>query len=269
MTDERPPEIDFTIAHQARVYDYLLGGKDNYAADREAAERAVDDYPGGTDGARALVRANRAFLGRAVHHLAAEAGLRQFLDIGTGIPTANNTHEVAQRAAPESRIVYVDNDPIVLAHAEALLTSTPEGITDYVDADLRDPETILRKAAATLDFSRPIAVMLVAILHIIEDHDDPYGIVARLMEAVPSGSHLVIVHGASDILPEAMDSAARNLNQRMRGILSFRGHDEVARFFDGLELLEPGLVPVHRWRPGVGVSGTREIPLHCGVARKP
>ena len=187
--------FDTNVAHIARVYDYWLGGKDNYAADREAARQAMEAIPSLPAGARA----NRAFLGRSVRYLAAEAGIRQFLDIGTGIPTSNNTHEVAQTTARASRIVYVDNDPIVLSHARALLTGTPQGATAYVDADLRDTGKILAGAAATLDFGKPIAIMLVAILHCIPDSDDPQAIVARLLDAVVPGSYLVISHPASDI----------------------------------------------------------------------
>jgi len=180
----RLADLDTSVAHPARVYDYWLGGKDNFAADREAAERVLAAAPG----LRYRVRANRAFLGRATRYLAAEAGVRQFLDIGTGIPTADNTHEVAQRAAPDSRVVYVDNDPIVLLHAQALLRSTPEGATDYLQADLRDPGTILDRAAAHLDFGQPVALMLLGVLHLIQDAEDPWGIVVRLMAALPPGS---------------------------------------------------------------------------------
>src|SRR5438874_2416740 len=178
-----PPGIDSSVAHIARVYDYWLGGKDNYAVDREGAQQVIEAYPT----IKASVRAQRAFLGRAVHYLAADAGIRQFLDIGTGLPSANNTHEVAQRAAAESRIVYVDKDPIVLLHARSLLTSSPEGATAYVDADLRDLATILARATEILDFGRPVAVMLLGVLHCIPDEDDPAALVARLMEAVPRG----------------------------------------------------------------------------------
>ena len=180
---ERIAGLDTSVAHPARVYDYWLGGKDNFAADREAAERVLAAAPG----LRFRVRANRAFLGRTTRYLAGEAGIRQFLDIGTGIPTADNTHEVAQLAAPDSRVVYIDNDPIVLLHAQALLRSTPQGTTDYLQADLRDPGTILDRAAAVLDLGQPVAVMLLGILHLIQDSEDPWGIVARLMAVMPAG----------------------------------------------------------------------------------
>ncbi len=191
------PGFDTSVAHPARVYDYWLGGKDNFAADREAAERVLAVSPG----LRFRVRANRAFLARSVRYLAGEAGIRQFLDIGTGIPSANNTHEVAQSVAPDARIVYVDNDPIVLVHARALLTGTEQGRTAYIEGDLRDTQTILEQAARTLDFSQPVAIMLLGILHLISDSEDPYGIVARLVDAVPAGSYLAISHPASDIHP--------------------------------------------------------------------
>src|SRR5215510_3571228 len=240
-------DIDTTIAHPARVYDYWLGGKDNFAADREAAERVLAVAPG----LRFRVHANRAFLGRATRYLAAEAGIRQFLDIGTGIPAAGNTHEVAQRAAPDSRVVYVDNDPIVLLHAQALLRGSPEGATDYLQADLRDPGVILDRAAAVLDFGRPVAVMLLGVLHLIQDAEDPWDIVARLMAATPAGSFLTISHPAIDIHHTQAD-AQRVYNERVATPQTLRTREQVARFFTGLELVEPGLVQVHQWRPDPG-----------------
>jgi trans-aconitate methyltransferase len=256
------PYIDITVAHQARVYDYTLGGKDNFAADREAAEKAMQASPD----VAATARANRAFLGRAVRYLAAEAGIRQFLDIGTGIPSAGNTHEVAQGAAPESRVVYVDNDPIVLAHARALLTPAPGGETAYLDADARDPEAILARAAETLDFSRPVAIMMLLILHVI---DDPYAITSRLLDAVPAGSYLTVSVPASDIQPEASAAAARQVSEDVPGTFNLLSRTEVARLFDGLELLEPGVVPANHWRPGPGgPEPTRHLPCHVGVGRK-
>jgi hypothetical protein len=264
-SDQEPPKLDTSVAHIARVQDYWLGGKDNFQADREAADEAVAAFPGLV----ASVRANRAFLARSVRYLAGEAGFRQFLDIGTGIPAANNTHEVAQSAAPECRIVYVDNDPAVLVHARALLTSTPEGATAYLDADLRDTDKILAEAAQILDFSRPIAVMLVAILHLIEDHDDPRGIVAKLMAAVPSGSHLVISHPGNDLRAAESVEMARRLNRLMAQKVTTRGHTELLSFFDGLELIEPGLVREPEWRPGA--AGDTGVPsnMWAAVARKP
>jgi len=256
------PLFDTSVPHIARVYNYWLGGKDHFAADRELAERFIKADPEVIAG----VRANRAFLGRAVHFLAAKARLRQFLDIGTGIPTANNTHEVAQRAAPDSRVVYVDNDPIVLAHARALLTSDPDGVTDYIDADLRNTGAILAQAARTLDFSRPVAVMLVGILQCIPDEDDPRGIVAALMDAVPPGSYLAISHPAADVHAEARAGAAL-LNEGLTTPVVFRTRAAIARFFDGLELVEPGLVSTSQWRSGASADA-RPLANWAGVARK-
>jgi S-adenosyl methyltransferase len=264
---DRREALDTSVAHPARVYDYWLGGKDNFAADREAAEAAIADNPYIVPG----VRTNREFLGRAVRYLTGEAGIRQFLDIGTGIPTADNTHEVAQAAAPEARIVYVDNDPIVLVHARELLTSTADGATDYIEADVRDPARVLRKAAATLDFDRPVAIMLLAILQFISDAEDPYALVATLLDAVVPGSYLVISHPASDVFAEAMANMARSLNRRQRqpDQVRFRSRDEVERFFAGLDLAEPGVVQPHRWRPGPGAFvPAHDISAWCAVARK-
>ena len=260
------PELDTRHAHSARVYNYWLGGKDNFAADREAAEQAIAANPGiVTD-----VRANRAFLVRVVRYLAAECGVRQFLDIGSGLPTQSNTHQVAQAVAPDARIVYADNDPIVLLHAQALLSSTPEGACDYVEADLRDPAAILRAASATLDFGEPVALMLLIILHLIPDSDDPYGIVARLVGAIPSGSYLVLAHPASDIRAAEMAEMTKRVNQRMSGAAAtMRDRAAITRFFDGLELLEPGVVQPQQWRPEPGDPGPPQVTAWCGVARKP
>ena len=219
---------------------------------------------------RSSVRAQRAFLGRVVHYLVAEAGVRQFLDIGTGLPSASNTHEVAQRAAPECRVVYVDNDPIVLLHARSLLSSDPAGETAYVDADLRDLGAILARATEVLDFGRPVAVMLLGVLHCIPDEDEPATLVARLMEAVPPGSYLAISHPASDVAAEQMATSMRAYNDQAPVPLTARSHAEVSRFFDGLDLLDPGVVQLHRWRAGTGAPGTaRDLPNYGGLARKP
>ena len=263
---EQSPAVSFdtSVAHIARIYDYWLGGKDNFAADREAAEQAIAANP------RIVydVRANRAFLARAVRFLAADCGIRQFLDIGTGIPASNNTHEVAQSVAPESRIVYVDSDPIVLLHAQALLASDPAGAADYIDADLRDTQAILERAAQTLDFSKPVAVMLVAILHMIPDADDPRGIVGRLMAAVPAGSYLTLSHPASDVRADEVAEMTRRLNTRIGSARGTpRDRAEVTRLFAGLELAEPGVTQPHRWRPAAPV-GDADVMLWCGVARK-
>jgi hypothetical protein len=262
---EASAAFDTTVAHQARIYDYWLGGKDNFEVDREAAEQAIAAYPAILRG----VREQRAFLARAVRYLATEAGIRQFLDIGTGIPTANNTHEVAQAAASDARVVYVDNDPMVLAHARALLTSVPEDVTTYLDADLREPDKILAGAARLLDFGQPVAVLLIGILQLIPDADDPHGIVARLVEAVPRGSWLAVYHPASDIDQYRVGEAVRRVNARTAGSTTLRSHAEIARFFDGLQLLEPGLVQVHRWQPGSAAPDDGEqIAAYAGLARK-
>jgi trans-aconitate methyltransferase len=260
-----PLPFDTSVAHQARMYDYLLGGKDNYAADREAMEAILKVHPE----AAFTARANRAFLGRAVRYLAGEAGMRQFLDIGTGIPTAGNTHQVAQATAPESRVVYVDYDPIVLAHARALLISHEAGATDYIEADLRDTGTILSNASELLDFTHPVAVTLISILHAIPDSDDPHAIVARLMDAVPSGSYLAISHAGSDLYDrDALDSIKDIAAQKVRQQLAARSREQVARFFDGLDLVEPGLVRVEEWRPGPAAGDAGKSSLWCAVGRK-
>jgi len=257
------PTFDTSVAHVARIYDYWLGGKDNYAVDRAAGEAALKAYPDLINS----VRSNRAFMTRVVRHLA-EAGIRQFLDIGTGIPTAPNTHEIAQTVSPDCRVVYVDNDPIVLAHARALLTGAPEGVTDYLDADLRDTGAILDRAAQTLDFSQPVAVMLMAILHLIPDTEDPYGIVARLIGAGPAGSYLALSQIASDIADEvaqARDQVGRYMPVKQ----TYRTHAETMRFYGGLELIEPGLVRVTEWRPDSAAAAAMPTALWGGVARKP
>jgi hypothetical protein len=260
------PGLDTRHAHPARVYNYWLGGKDNYAADREAAEQAIAANPGIV----ADVRANRAFLARAVGYLAAGRGIRQFLDIGTGLPTASNTHEVAQAAAPAARVVYVDNDPIVLTHARALLAGTPEGATAYLDADLRDTSAILREAAQTLDLGQPVALMLLIILHLIPDADDPYGIVATLVQALPAGSYLVLAHPASDIRAAKMAEMTRRVNERMSGPqATMRDRGAITRFFDGLDLVEPGVVQPQQWRPDPAARSALQVTAWCGVARKP
>ncbi len=264
MTQADP--IDTTIPHSARVWNYWLGRKDNFAVDREAAQMALDLMPELVESARA----DRAFLGRAVRHLAGPGGVRQFLDIGTGLPTADNTHEVAQSVAPESRIVYVDNDPIVLVHARALLKGSPEGATDYLEADARDPEAILTAAARTLDFDRPIAVMMLGLLEFIPDDAEAYGIVERLMDAVPSGSYLVIAHGTPYSRGNGDREAIRVWRDYGADPLTLRSTEEIERFFDRLELLEPGVVPCSRWRPtGSEDLATAHVSKLGAVGRKP
>jgi hypothetical protein len=263
------PEIDTAKPQAARMYDYYLGGKDNFAADRETAQELMQVVPT----IRAAARENRAFLGRAVRYLVAEAGIRQFLDIGTGLPSANNVHEVAQAIAPSCRIVYVDNDPLVLAHARALLTSSPEGKTAYIHADLREPQKILDDAVTrqTLDFTKPVGLMLVAILHFVPDSEGPRQIVDTLLGALPSGSYLVASHATGEYFQDGGSEAARVYNQR--GVaFQFRATDELADVaFNGLEMVDPGLVPVSEWRPDSDAPRplAAEICWDGGVARKP
>ena len=260
-----PLPFDTNVAHVARVYNYWLGGKDNFAADRAAGEQAIKAFP--EIGLSA--RSNRAFLARAVRFLAGECGIRQFLDIGTGIPSADNTHEVAQSVAPAARIVYVDNDPIVLSHARALLTSDPAGATEYLDADLRDPRGILASAAGLLDFGRPVAVMLMAVLQHLDADDGPQEIVRTLLEPLPSGSYLALSHPASDINAEAMARMAETLNKTMAEKVTFRDKAAVATFFDGLALVDPGMVQASKWRPVSETEAASPAALWAGVARKP
>lgn len=263
-----PPKIDASVAHSARIYDFILGGKDNFEADRRAAEAAIARNPNMAVG----MRANRAVMRRMTAYLAGEAGIRQFLDIGTGLPTSPNMHEIAQRTAPESRVVYVDNDPIVLAHARALLTSTAEGACTYIDADARDPETILAdpKLGATLDLSRPVALMLFGIVHFLPDSDDPRAVVARFMAALPAGSYLAIQHPTADFYPPGVGSQSA---YRGAGIpFQYRSKDEFARFLDGLELVDPGITPMSEWRPELE-PGPQPSPSEAGayaaLAKKP
>jgi O-methyltransferase involved in polyketide biosynthesis len=254
------------VAHTARIWNYWLGGKDNYPADREVGDQIRGFLPD----IAASALADRAFLGRVVRHLVAEAGIRQFLDIGTGLPTAGNTHQVAQGIVPECRIVYVDNDPLVLVHAAALLTSTPEGVTDYIESDARDTDTILAEAAKTLDFTQPVALMLLGILNFIGDPDEAYGIVNRLLDAVPSGSYLVIAHPTNEINPEESEEAVRFWNQNAKPPITLRTGEELARFFERLELLEPGVVSCPRWRPDPTDIGVAIDVYQYGAAgRKP
>ncbi len=264
-----PPGVDFSRPHTARMYDYLLGGKDHFAVDRDTMEAGLRSWPG----ARVYARENRKFLARAVEYLAREAGIRQFLDIGTGLPSANNVHEVAQRVAPDSRVVYVDNDPLVLAHAQALLTSGPSGRTAYIHADLRDPEKILAHPAVrdTLDFSEPIALMLVAILHFIPDEDDPGAIVSALMSALAPGSYLVSSHVTAEIDPDGVHGMERAYRAGGLWAGARTGADFGRLFFTGLELVPPGLVLISDWRPTGDwpPPAAGEVSSNGAVARKP
>jgi S-adenosyl methyltransferase len=266
--EDAPPEIDVTKPHPARMYDYFLGGKDNFAADRATATQVLNSW----GSVRTAVRENRAFLGRAVKYLVGEAGISQFLDLGTGLPSANNVHEVAQAINPEARVVYADNDPIVLAHARALLASGPRGVTAYLDADIRDPGTILANPVVrdTLDFGMPIALMLVAVLHFLPDEDDPRQIVQTLVDALPSGSYLVASHATAEHNPEGLSGAGRAYSQGgMRGAI--RNSDEFGELaFAGLQLVDPGVVLVSEWRPEEPIRPMpSEVNTYGGVARKP
>jgi len=259
--------VDFRtdVPHPARIYDYWLGGKDNFAADREAAEAVIAVRPTVVRD----IRANRAFMHRAVAWLVSEAGIGQFLDIGTGLPTKPNVHDVAQAVIPAARVVYVDNDPLVLSHAQALLVGGPEGKTAYVDADLRDPDQILDQAARTLDFTRPTAVLLVGILHLISDEEDPAQIIARLMAAVPPGSYLVINAPASDVHAKVAAEGAKRLAEMGSTPVTRRSREQVAGFFSGLDLVEPGVVQTHRWRPEPGISTAEyEVSAWAAVGRQ-
>jgi len=262
-------EIDATVAHPARRYNYWLGGKDHYAADRESGDQLQALFPKVRLGALA----NRALLQRATRFLAAEAGIRQFLDIGTGLPTADNTHEVAQGVAPESRVVYVDNDPMVMVHARALLTSSPQGRTAYIEADLRNPAAILADPAtrATLDFDQPIALMLIAVLHFVPGHGAARPIVRELLDALPAGSYLVATHATSDFGTPEQQALYQRLIEEGKTDVWTRGRDEFAELFEGLELVPPGIVPASEWRPepGATIPERSDINVWTAVGRKP
>jgi hypothetical protein len=264
VSQQPPDKIDVTVPHSARIWNYWLGGKDNYEIDRRVGDQVAQLYPG----IRATARASRALQTRVIGYLAAEAGIRQFLDVGTGLPTANNTHQVAQRIAPESRIVYVDNDPMVLAHARALLTSSPEGATAYVDADLRDSDRIMSEAAGTLDFTQPIALMLNGIIGHVEDDDEARACVRRLVDALPPGSYLAMSDGT-----DTQQTAVRSSElYKDSGAIPYhmRSPAVFVSFFDGLELVEPGIVPRQDWRPDSPVRPVASsLPSLAGVARKP
>jgi S-adenosyl methyltransferase len=260
-----PPQLDTSEAHSARVWNYLLGGKDNFAADRQVGDMVLQMFPGIAH----VARVQRRFLARAVRYLAADAGITQFLDIGTGLPTANNTHQVAQQIAPHSRIVYVDNDPLVMVHAAALLTSAPGGVISCIEADVRDPDAILRGAARTLDLSRPVALLLLGIMGEIDDSDQPGSIVAWLLDALPPGSYLALSDG-TDTNPE-LNQAIAVYNQNSASSYHLRSPGRIAGFFAGLDLVPPGVVTTSRWRPDVRDSEEepREIDAIGGVGRKP
>jgi hypothetical protein len=271
VTDDSPASrpartaIDTTVSHSARIWNYWLGGKDNYQVDREVGEQILGFVPELVRSARA----DRQFLLRAVQYLAGKEGIRQFLDIGTGLPTADNTHQVAQRVAADSRIVYVDNDPLVLVHARALLTSTPEGACDYLEADARDPGAILQGAARTLDLAEPVAIMMLGILNFVLDAGEAQSVVRQLLDGVPPGSYLVISHPTTEVDAEPMAQAVQFWNQQGSAQMTLRAREEITRFFDGTDLAEPGVVSCSRWRPDDDHGGEiAEVTHFCGVARK-
>jgi O-methyltransferase involved in polyketide biosynthesis len=259
--------FDVKVPNPARMWNYWVGGKDNFASDRETAAEVMAAMPA----MPTIARSVRRFLVDTVSTLAAEYGVRQFLDIGTGLPTADSVHEVAQRVEPSCRVVYVDNDPVVISHARVLLTSAPEGRTDYLAADLRDPDAIIEAAKSTLDFTQPIAVLLLSVLHFIPDGDDPHAVVRRLTGALPPGSFLVIAHAPSDLMPERMAELTRRYVASGAAPMRPRSQAEVTAFFDGLELLGPGVVPSAEWRwPGAEAPADASSRAgHVGVGRKP
>jgi hypothetical protein len=266
VPEDESAGFDTSVAHPARIYDYWLGGKDNFAADRAAGDRVIELRPQVIVG----VRANRRFLGRVVRYLVEREGIRQFLDVGTGLPSASNTHEVAQAVAPDAKIVYVDNDPIVLAHARALLTGTPEGRTAYVGADLRDASRVLAAAAGTLDLRRPVALMFLMTLQYVPDGEDPHAVVRRYLAALASGSFLVVSDTTMEDQDTILTESTRRMNEDLAGrtTQTRRSPTEILRFFDGLELVEPGLVTLDDWRPEQDDPVRHDIAAHCGVARK-
>jgi hypothetical protein len=270
--DDEPFTIDTSVATPARVLDYLAGGDSNFESDRRLADSLGDTLPGGVDTARAAVRALSSFVTRAVRHLALEEGIGQFLNIGSAIPTARKIHEVAQQAAPSSRFVYVGDDPVVLAHAHSLRDSAPGGASAYVHGDVRDPEEIVRQAAETLDLTRPVAVMLVTTLNFVPDADDPAGIVGRLLRDLPPGSCLTIAHASHDFGAEGMIETAERLDEALSQTYVLRSRAEITRFFDGLDLVEPGLVQIDRWRPDSDrpvVPAGRPTPIYVAVGCTP
>jgi S-adenosyl methyltransferase len=261
----RVPSIDANVANIARAWNYMVGGKDNFEADREAARQLIAAAPV----ISVAAPASRAFLRRAVAYLVGQVGIRQFLDIGTGLPTAGNTHEIAQSLAPDCRVVYVDNDPVVISHVRTLVTPFPEGLTSYIDADARDTDMIVARASKTLDFAEPIAVMMFDLLNFIADDDTAASVVSQVLAAVPAGSYLAVMHPASDLEPALLE-AERRWNLLAAQQVRLRSREEVAAFFAGLRLVPPGLVTVPEWRPAPDETAPAEmIPLYAAVARKP
>jgi hypothetical protein len=271
-----PFDVDPSTAYPARIYDYLLGGDDHFAADREAAHQVYGGLPGGLDTARKIARIVHAFVTDATRYLAAEAGIRQFLNLGNVVRVQDNVHEVAQRIAPDAQVVYVVSDPVVLAHAHELQASSPDGGTTFVPSDLRDLAALMQQVSATLDLTEPVAVIVSGVLHYVSGRADPYKFVAQLLEPVAAGSHLVVSHAASDVGGAQMADAARRQNEltkAMRWPIVPRSRDEVARFFDGLELVGPGVVTIEQWHPSAAAAttgATREpLPWYAAVGRKP
>ncbi|HEY2550322.1 MAG TPA: SAM-dependent methyltransferase [Streptosporangiaceae bacterium] len=264
VSGQPPDSIDTSVPHSARIWNYWLGGKDNYDVDRKVGDQVAGLFPG----IRESARSSRALQSRVITYLAAEAGIRQFLDVGTGLPTANNTHEVAQRIAPESRIVYVDNDPLVLAHARALLTSSPEGVTDYIDADLHDSHSVMTQAASTLDFTQPVALMLNGVIGHVEDDDEARACVRALVAPLPSGSYLAMSDGTNADTGAVRSSAL----YKNSGAVPYhmRSPAVFVSFFDGFRLVEPGIVPRQDWRPdSAPLPGSVSSPSLAGVGQKP
>ncbi|MEU8797266.1 SAM-dependent methyltransferase [Spirillospora sp. NPDC048819] len=266
MPDNDPSQIDTSRPHPARMWNYWIGGKDHYPIDQEVGDQVAAAFPSVGD----IARHSRVCLGRMVRHLAAEEGIRQFIDIGTGLPTHDNTHEVAQRVAPSARIVYVDNDPLVLLHARALLASHPEGRTDYIECDVRDPGRILAEAARTLDFTEPIGLIMFGIMGNVVDDDEAYTIVRRLLDALPPGSFMAFNDGTGVLDKEGREEAIRVASEQGSTPYVARTPEQIAGFFAGLELLEPGVVSTSRWRPEAAPFGPPpEVDATCGLARKP
>ncbi|MEO3826587.1 SAM-dependent methyltransferase [Actinomadura sp. B10D3] len=260
---ESDSKINTDVPQSARIWNYWLGGTDNYEIDRIAGDQYVALYPGIVE----IARAGRYFMDRAIRFLALDRGIRQFMDCGTGLPTVDNTHEMAQRAAPDAKVVYVDNDPLVLAHARALLTGTPEGGTSYIDCDLHDPKTIMSRAAETLDLSRPVGLLLIGVMGHIVDPGEAYGVVRGLMEPLVSGSYLIL-HDSTDE-DEAFNAAQRAYDATGAIPFRLRGPEFIRGYFDGLEMVEPGLVTSGAWRPEVESMDIEDLPTLCAVARKP
>jgi S-adenosyl methyltransferase len=255
--------LNASVPHSARLWNYWLGGKDNFAADRAAGDEIARRFPSIID----LAEQDRGFLRRSVRHLVGEAGIRQILDIGTGLPTADNTHQVAQAIAPDTRVVYVDNDPLVLSHARALLTGTAAGATDYLEADLNDPADIIKQAGRTLDFSQPVAVTLLGVMHFIRDDEAARSVMRQLVAQIPAGSYVAIAQGCHDINRAQADDIVAFWNDHGTPKIKYRSSAEITRYFDGLELLEPGVVPCSRWRPDPDTPDM-DVNQYCGLGRK-